>query len=100
MKRYGWLERVSGVSEAGMFSRTKSDTDAFPTGSTHDETCAEILDRLDELKGLALETGDHELVDGLSHVFETFITRYCDSRHAALNTRIRRHFQPPKAYMN
>ncbi len=83
-----------------MSSRAKSDTDGFPTVSTHDETCMEILDRLDELKGLALETGDHELVDGLSYVFEAFITRYCDSKHADLNTRMRRHFQPPKAYMN
>lgn len=83
-----------------MSSRAKSDTDGFPTVSTHDETCMEILDRLDELKGLALEAGDHELVDGLSYVFEAFITRYCDSKHADLNTRMRRYFQPPKAYMN
>jgi len=60
----------------------------------------EILDRLDELKGLALAVGDHELVDGLSYVFERFITRYCDSRHADLNARMRRHAHPPKAYMN
>lgn len=83
-----------------MSSRARSDTNGFPAESAHDETCMEILDRLDELKGLALETGDHELVDGLSHVFETFITRYCDSRHTALNTRMRRHVQPSKAYMN
>lgn len=83
-----------------MSSRARSDTDSFPAVSTHDDTCMEILNRLDELKGLALATGDHDLVDGLGHVYETFIIRYCDSRHTALNTRMRRHFQPPKAYMN
>ena len=83
-----------------MSIRAKSDTNGFPSLSTHDETCMEILDRLGELKDLALATGDHELLDGLSHVFETFITRYCDSKHAELNARMRRHFQPPKAYMN
>ena len=78
----------------------KSDTNGFSEPSTHDETCMAILDRLDELKGLAIESGDHELMDGLNYVFETFITRYCDSKHADLNTRMRQHFQPPKAYMN
>ena len=83
-----------------MSSRIESGKKPFSEPLTHDETCMEILDRLDELKGLALETGDHELVEGLSYVFENFITRYCDSKHAELNARMRRHLQPPKAYMN
>jgi|GEM_PF-1993455 len=83
-----------------MSSGAKLERNGFRTGSTHDETCMEILERLDELKALALETGDRELADGLSHVFETFVTRYCDSKHADLHARMRRHSRPPKAYMN
>ena len=83
-----------------MSSRVESGKKPFPEPLTHDETCMEVLERLDELKSLALQTGDHELVDGLDYVFERFITRYCDSKHAELNGRMRRHFLPPKAYMN
>jgi DTW domain-containing protein YfiP len=83
-----------------MSTRIISESGTFREPSTYDETCMEVLDRLDTLKELALETGDRELVEGLDHVFETFMTRYCDSKHAELNARMRRHFQPPKAYMN
>ncbi len=78
----------------------KSGTGGFSESTTHDETCMAILNRLDELKELAIASGDHELMDGLNYVFEAFITRYCDSKHAELNARMRRHFLPPKAYMN
>ena len=83
-----------------MSSRVESGKKPFPEPLTYDETCMEVLERLEELKSLALQTGDRELVDGLDYVFERFITRYCDSKHAELNARMRRHFHPPKAYMN
>ncbi|MFT4073904.1 MAG: hypothetical protein QM647_00135 [Asticcacaulis sp.] len=83
-----------------MATRIRAETERPRELSTYDQTCMEILERLDALKGLALKTGDQELVDGLGYVFEAFITRYCDSKHAELNTQLRRHFLPPKTYMN
>jgi hypothetical protein len=73
---------------------------AFAEPESYDDTVMAVLNRLDELRILALDVGDQALQEGLGEVFESFLKRYCDSKHAALNSQMRRHFQPPKLYMH
>lgn len=72
----------------------------FAEPESYDDTVMAVLNRLDELRMLALDVGDVPLQEGLAEVFESFLKRYCDSKHAALNSQMRQHFQPPKPYMH
>lgn len=83
-----------------MTSKIKAQSDGLMTSRSHDEVVMEVLDRLDDLRGLAIDTGDQLLADDLAEVFESFLTRYCDSRHTALDTRMRSAGGQPKAFMH
>jgi hypothetical protein len=73
---------------------------AFDEPESYDDTVMAVLNRLDELRILALDVGDVALQEGLAEVFESFLKRYCDCKHATLNSQMRRQFQRPKPYMH
>ncbi|WP_155913817.1 hypothetical protein [Asticcacaulis sp. AC466] len=83
-----------------MTDKIKAQSDTLTATRSHDDAVMEVLSRLDTLRGIAAETGDQLLADGLNDVFDSFLTRYCDSRHAALDARMHRNYHSTKTVMH
>ncbi|MDV6332663.1 hypothetical protein [Asticcacaulis sp. 201] len=83
-----------------MTDKIKAQSDNPIAPRSHDDAVMEVLSRLDALRGIAAETGDQLLAEGLSDVFDSFLARYCDSRHAALGARIHQNYHSAKTVMH
>ncbi len=65
-----------------------------------DEMAMDILSQLQHLKLTAERAGETALADQIATVFDGYLNRYCDGKHASLERSMRHHFRRPKAYLN